>query len=140
MKTIRLTESEMAQYLTQRNIDIFSTEDDTVINYENLKIQAKKFGFELYTLSGVGGHDQTHLFIKEMDYRAMQNNEHTYYTVWGRMGMSGYLTQQEVDMLNEHPAVLNDLIKQGAFTFDGETYFPDALDENKIIDYLEINL
>ena len=56
--------------------------------------------------------------------------QNTSVEVWGRFGMSGTITQEQLRILQEgreeSSALLKQLFSDGAFHLDGETYFPDA--------------
>lgn len=152
--TIKLTQNEMEVYLSQRDYDIVRA-DASTIDPDKVITEAQKLGFSAYKLSGDGNYADAFMFIKEINHWDIKRtisdngpnigqgqNEHgePVHFVWGRMGMSGYLTQKEVDVLNNSPRHLSDFIKQGVFHFDGDTYFPDALKENEIIDCMETSL
>lgn len=155
IETIKLTQKEMEIYLSQRDYDIVKTDDPSTIDSDKVIKEAEKRGFSAYRLTGDGKHADSFMFIKEMDYWKIKDtvkddgpeqgqgqNElgEPIHFVWGRMGMSGYLTQKEVELLNNHPGTLLNFVKQGVFDFDGDTYFPDASEENGIINYLDIDL
>lgn len=145
-KTVILTEGQMEKYLTQRGADIFESSEERLIDSVKLAEEATTHGFESYMLEGVGKYQDQLLFIKEVDYFQLgkeldeKGQGNPLYHVWGRMGMSGYLTQEDVDRFNNREVFLNDLIEQGLFVFDGDTYFPDVYEGNEIIDYPEANL
>jgi len=146
IETIKLTQNEMEVYLSQRDYDIVRA-DASTIDPDKVIAEAQKLGFSAYKLSGDGDYDASFMFIKELKHGDVTDigqgqNEHgeTIHYVWGRMGMSGYLTQKEVNLLNNSPHTLSDLIKQGVFVLDGDTYFPDAIEENAVINYMETSL
>lgn len=63
------------------------------------------------------------------------NNKKTY-TVWARVGMTGNLTKEELDLLNKKGKTSEDFEKvdnifKNKFFRDGETYFPEEDDNNK---------
>ena len=59
------------------------------------------------------------------------------YRVWARVGMTGYLTKEELKIINRNNKEpsdfeeLNDIFER-AFFRDGNTYFPEEDEGNKI--------
>ncbi|RPJ98138.1 hypothetical protein EH11_04219 [Bacillus subtilis] len=65
-------------------------------------------------------------------------NSSTQYTmIWGRMGTRFELTQSEVKQIQENPdcfqSIMNTVISEHRYEFDGESYFPEDADENEVL-------
>lgn len=63
------------------------------------------------------------------------NNE--YIMIWGRMGTRFDLTESEIKQIQENPncfqSIMNTVISEHRYEFDGESYFPEEADENQVI-------